>query len=87
MAGGEEVVLWSCWTAGPAALLETVKLSFCVCASMGDVPLKVPELFSPAAEEDIRIPIPDYLSILRQTEVSRTAHFQYMCFDPHTAVF
>lgn len=42
---------------------------------MGDVPLKMPRLFSQAVEEDIRITIPDYLSILQETEVSIPTHF------------
>lgn len=37
---------------------------------MDGVPLKIPMVPSQAVEEDVNITVPDYLSILQDTEVS-----------------
>lgn len=58
-----------------------------LCASMDDVPLKIPMVSAQAMEEDIGITVPDYLRILQETEVNIPTHFPNIYNDPHNAIF
>lgn len=42
---------------------------------------------SQAGEEGIEITVPDYLSILQETEVTIPTHFPHMYYDPHNVIF
>lgn len=42
----------------------------CVCLSMDGVPLKMPQGASQQVKEDIKVIVPDYLTILQETEVT-----------------
>lgn len=54
-----------------------------LCVSMDDVPLKIPMVSSQAVEEDVEITVPDYLSILQETEVNIPTHFPHTYNNPH----
>lgn len=58
-------------------LLDQRLYSSSLCASMDEVPLKIPMVSSQAVEEGVEITVPDYLSILQETEVNIPTSTQF----------
>ena len=74
LVNGFDNIFWFSLSLCLSLFVWCVCVFVCVClnklSSMDGVPLKMPQSLSQEVKEDIKVIVPDYLTILQETEVS-----------------